>query len=500
MIRRSKVLWFGAPPSAEAKLEAEHRHLSIEEVRATPPSYATACAAVFWATPPHLPAAMEALETHLVHALDEGLYVQVVVADDAGHDDALGVVRTLVEEDCPVNMACRIGIGFKPHEVLEKAARHLSGPAINHSLNIAVQVGVVLSPGHEFMLRRAFSDCKSISLQRIAGGKSGAQTFYVDATLATSTAGPKPMPYFAKLDHPKKLAAELSLYSLFAEHHIPWHLRPNFQSSRCLYGVRDGILVGSFVENSQSLWEQARAGHGRAYIRALFDETLLGWRQQAQLAPLQQAGSVVAELRHFCDIGRIPPARVRAANALGHVDQPTVLWRKLINLPHERWRRAPMHGDMHAENVRVRKTDAIVIDFAKATHGPMCADLASLEVWLAFQAPPPGESRPERKAWLDSVKAMYSIDATRFSMSATTESGWIEECVTEIRSNAKKVCYGDDEYDRVLALYLLRHASFPADPECFEEDEYRRTTAYWLANRMVNDLTTKYLTPTSVTV
>jgi hypothetical protein len=379
MRNRNHVIWFGKPPTDSAHVEARNRHLAIDHFRGGEPNLDYACAAVFWATSSYLAATADDFERFLVAAINQGLYVHVVVADEAAHDD-LKRARDKLVGAAFADSALQLKINSAEHEVLERAARHSPGATANRRLQIDCPPDVELSDEQDFLLRRAFSDCKAISLRLLAGGKSGALTLYVDATLSTTTAGPRPMPYFAKLDDPRKLRDELMRYELYAEHHIAWHLRPNFQTKRNILGVGIGILVGNFVEPAYSFWEHTRKGEGPKYIRALFDETLAGWRGQTDWTKLQPHGSVVYELRSYFEPSRVPTQRVADADAFGSVASPAVLWRRLIDLPHEQWRKSPIHGDMHGENVRVRKDDAIVIDFAKTTDGPMCADLVSLEV------------------------------------------------------------------------------------------------------------------------
>jgi hypothetical protein len=51
----------------------------------------------------------------------------------------------------------------------------------------------------------------------------------------------------------------MKAFRSYAEHHVPWYLRPNFVAERSAYGVSRGILVGSFVANSCALAEAVRA-------------------------------------------------------------------------------------------------------------------------------------------------------------------------------------------------------------------------------------------------
>src|SRR6185369_6439599 len=219
-------------------------------------------------------------------------------------------------------------------------------------------------------------------------------------------------------------------------------------------------------------------------IRSLFEETLGGLRRQANTAT---TGSVVGLLEPYCRHERIPESRVTAAMDFGKdVNPPHVLWRKLLNLPADPWRQSAMHGDMHGENVRVRKGDAIVIDFAQAARGPMSADLANLEVWFAFHL----ASTAGITEWQARVDFMYAAEHIVASLGggtdqARTHSDWLSDCVHEIRKLAVQSVEAPDEYLRVIAVYLLRYASFKARGADEAADERRKTFAYWLANRLV---------------
>ncbi len=119
----------------------------------------------------------------------------------------------------------------------------------------------------------------------------------------------------------------------------------------------------------------------------------------------------------------------------------------------------------------------------------MCADLASLEVWLAFEWP--NGQNFDRAWWQRRVEQAYrptEIMRISWSQQDPAITHWVLPCLHEIRRLAKDCTLGADEYLRVLAVYLLRHASFPADARSSADDEFRRTYAYWLANRLVVSL------------
>jgi hypothetical protein len=436
---------------------------------------------------------VQAIESHLVIALNEGLLAQIVVANDGQRLE----VQRVVDEILPAGQlrdSCRIRVEPVPeHEVPQKALVHDPGPSSNRCLDIALNEGAELTEGQRLLLQRAFSDCKSIRLARIAGGFSGAGTFLVDATFLASNAGNRPVPFFVKLGNTGKIQKELNAYRIYAEHHIPWNLRPDFKPERTIVGVSHSVIVGSLVENSRPLWEVALEGKGPQHIRSLFEETLATLRagKEPETFSPGSRGSVVTQLEEFCRISCIPDGRVSAAKQFGgRIFEPKSLWRKLLDLPPQEWRGAVVHGDMHGENVRVRKSDAIVIDFYHTRCGPMSADLASLEVWLAFNTV--DGIWPDRKQWRELVEALYDPDAILRGVLASAAVGsksWLVDCVGEIRRIAADSTACAEEYLRVVAVYLLRQATFESDVECREDDEFRRTFAYWLANRVVLALT-----------
>jgi hypothetical protein len=488
---RPKLLWFGRPPSDADKREATNRNLKIEEVRSTTCiDLSHGRAAIFWATIPHFEEAVGELERLLVACIDNGLYVYVVV-ETIGQLNEIRRVFAKVHPRGESEGTCRVRTSpsispIEPHEAPQAALMHPVGPAANEALLIQAPPGVSLTESHTLLLQRAFHNCKSIQLELITGGLSGALTLYVRATLTDSNAGPHPLPFFAKLHESEKLQAEMQSFREYAEHHVAWYLRPNFVPDRCLYGVQNGILVGSFVEGSRSLWELAVEGEAPRHIRSLFTETLRVLRQDRQVSD----GSVIEPLETLSKYLTVSPERVERAKQFGGtIHPPRDLWRKLLNLPPRPWLRSSIHGDMHADNVRVRKEDAIVIDFVYAAKGPMSADLASLEMWLTFEWP---QGHPfDKAAWQEMAEHAYSpseVTRTTLNDEPPVPQHWLPPCLQEIRRLAKDSTLDVDEYQRVIAVYLLRTATFAANKHCIDDDEYRRSYAYWLANRLVLSL------------
>jgi hypothetical protein len=481
-LQRPNVLWFGRAPREEHKTEIAGRQMKLHAVTSQHPQVRYARAAIFWAADTEFDATLDVLERHIVTCIDEGLLVYVVVSDDVAQ---VTHVTKAIDDLVPKHASERNVIirtdAVTPHELANEALLHDPGPVAKEDLAFEGDVST-LTPQRKLLLQRAFSDSSIVKLTPIKAGFSGASTFIVHATVNASPPLPEPMPFFVKLGASGKLLDELTRFRRHAEHYITWNLRPNFLMERSIYGVAEGVLVGTFVEGSKSLAECAQAGGGEKYIAALFDETLAGWRKRADSH--KGSNSVVAALAVYDRHTNIPSLRVEEAQRLfgGEVRPPTTLWRRLISAPRQSWQECVMHGDMHGDNVRVRKDDAIVIDFAQADKGPACADAASLEVWFSFQAD--GLDVNQWQSWVENLYRPDVIDSM-LEGAAIDQGCWIHGCLSKIRHIGRKCVLGHDEYKRVLAVFLLRHASFEANPSDAEADELRRCFAYWLANRLV---------------
>lgn len=481
--QRGVVFWCGSPPSDAEKLEFGNRGLFLRVVsEGQAMDFAAGKGLVCSAKPPHLPYVRRQL-SQIGDALDHGLLIYLLAEDDTTH--------TYLESNLPAEIRgdafkhrIRRRTAISPHECAEMMARHSAGRALNPALEIAGPVDLNLDQSQEFLLKRAFSDCKSIALKSLTGGRS-ASVFEVRATLQFSEVGPRPMPFFAKLDDASDILQEQQCYESYASQHIPYHLRPNLDYTRCIAGVQKGILVGNFVDRSESLWDAVQAGKGPRSIDALFEDTLFGWRRQAYRNPTHR-GRVVGALPKVFRFENVVADHVTKAAEFGPVKAPRELWEDLLGLEELDLRFAPMHGDMHGLNVRVRDNDAIIIDLAKTCSGPLCADLASLDVWLSFE--PPSEV-PDRSAWLDLVKNLYSpTGLSRPPINEPGDSGmdWLHGSIRKIRMHSAAICE-PVEYQTAIALYLLRRACYPARGN-HVEDAFRRAAAYWVGSNLVGSL------------
>lgn len=491
-MERVQLFWFGrSPTDVERKLVEAHDFVLVAPQPSDDPNFGFGCAALFWATDMHFRSAATCLKKYLSRALNDGLYVMPIVSG-GDSDQRLQEIIEIVERTDPDRaLAGQYRVRSAPvdlHSVLHQILRHAPGPAQNTSL--MVDGGSHLGPEERLLLARAFHDCGHIRLEPIAPGWSGADTFIVYATLSQSNAGPEPMPFFVKLGHSGKLRDEMAKFRMYAEHHVPWYLRPNFVAERSIYGAPKGILVGTFVPDSTSLGECVRAGSGVCQIRSLFENTLAGLRRQRASGSTDNLPTVVDALAKYCDPDKVPQDRCDEAARIFNEELmgPDEVFWGLLGLPPQDWYECSIHGDLHGENVRVRKDDAIVIDFAHAGKGPACADLVHLEVSLAFDMADESLSRAEWTCTVDRLYSPEGIDASLNAPVTVSRTTWIDVSVGEVRACAAGFVTCNEEYKRVLAFYLLRQASFPAGDPLKDEDEYRRAYAYGLACRLVKSL------------
>jgi hypothetical protein len=484
--QRSKVLWLGASPQPEHQIEHANRGLTLCEVpldnfQRDGLDLVHARGLVLCAMPPKVSAVTAVLDC-VVQALNHGLYVVIMLADSLAH----GFVQQQLERHLPKGPARdRVQYRVRPSapEVAEIFARHVPGHAINRALQIHKTDDLVLTEPQGFLLQRAFADCVSVTLSTLAGGRS-ALTVLVQATLSNSMAGPHPLPFFAKLDAAARIVTERDCYERYADSHIAWNLRPNLQSARCLVGTELGILVGSFVTKSEPLWTLILQGRAGGAITSLFKETLAGWRDPA--AALQtETGSIAPALCGVFAYQNVRKRYLRAAAQLGVVREPQAVWEAFLNLPTRSWRKAPVHGDMHADNVRVRGDDAIMIDLARVTLGPPSADPACMEVWIAFQRPPAHHAVDEGE-WLATVRDLFDIRHVLAPPASDPAAplAWLRQGVLQTRQVASASSPPID-YAITLALYLLRRAMFEPDAEAPQADEVRRTWAWILGCQLL---------------
>lgn len=366
--------------------------------------------------------------------------------------------------------------------VANTVAENRPGAAPNFILNVSVDDVVRKLDGDaELLVRRAFSDCLNVHLVAMEGGRSGVRVYRAYAELAGGFHAQWPQPHFVKIGERAKILKEYEMYEDDVDPYIPFHLGPHLIRERCCLGAKEGVIVGDYVEESENLRDCASQGRGATAIACLFDRTLLGWHRRWREVPTPLS----LGLNHrFPQIWRMQSNRYARARALGatrDLNELRALFRRCNSVP---VLVAPIHGDLHASNVRVRATDAIVIDFYAHTDFPLVYDAACLEASLLVD----GFADDKRgiEEWLSSVASLYDHPVTGGRLphpNPKDRSCWFHACVRQIRRYARQWECVEDQYAGALAVALLNKAV--KDKSALEPEAPRRAAAYVLAERVL---------------
>jgi hypothetical protein len=478
---RADVLWYGAPPT-----DADREAFAWFDLRVVvadagdTPQFERVCGLVVNGFAPHLEDAERSLD-HVRPALDCGCLVYVLAEDDA------------------TQQRLQVGLNFKhdrirPYTMPTDArsyacviARQDVGSSPNYDLDIRGEGAKGLSDEDELLVRRAFSDAVEVQLEPLPAGRSGALVYQADARLKYSLAGARPMPFFVKLGRQDKIAAERRNYEVFAAIHVPFHLRPNLMSERCVEGRSQAALVGSLVENGTPLASVVRGGDGPPAIRYLFSETLMGWRKDAMEKEPSRA-CLADRLGHLVNSARAQ--LVDLARSFGDVYEPPELRGRLLGLGQQTFFVGSVHGDLHGENVFVvRGPYAILLDFGSVARGPIVADIANLDVWLACEPSADGDGTPTFEEWSDAMDRLYALDVLVRPPGPNVippRFGWLEDAVRELRSCAGDTVQCEQEYPVAVALHLAGRARHLDTHDAHEAN--RRAYAYYLACRLTDEL------------
>ena len=89
------------------------------------------------------------------------------------------------------------------------------------------------------------------------GGLSGIQAYRAVADRAAGHRGKQPLPYFLKIGNRNDIFREYQVYEHHVRGYIPFHLGPHLDCWRCCLGSEEGIIVGDYVGESESLCDCA---------------------------------------------------------------------------------------------------------------------------------------------------------------------------------------------------------------------------------------------------
>lgn len=467
--KRKLVFWLGPSPTESYNLEFRNRNLTIQVVDSIPkPAILSNARGVVVIYNEEKRNAFRSLILVLSKcAKTYGLAVMAIVPKDENYLSMYAELRR-------INWFPDNRISPTEYEVAEYIARHHVGPPVNLDLEIQALDSIELSEVEILLLKRAFYDCRKITLQFIPGGRS-AKVFQIEAVFNQSAYVPRPLPFFAKIGETERIKTEFKKYWQYVYHHIPFHLHPGIYHERSIFGDQRGIIVGNFVEKSESLREVIRNGR-TGIIGAIYLDSLKSWREQSK-----------SHENLNWDIFRpvdVPVERVSAARKLGSKKSPEELLSILNGLPNRKHQNGIVHGDLHDLNIRVRQNDAILIDFAKVREGPIVADCAALEVSLVFDHDLVGE---EKIKWIKFVKYIYALKFCKVVPDFKIEKAlcWLGAAVYEIRKIACSRRASEYEFSIVLALYLLNRSMYPGESEV---DEECKTYAYVIAELLILEI------------
>jgi len=491
MWSRHRVLWVGEQPSKDYQRKFVERRLEFfpTTIFECHERISTSLGVVFFAPTEEEFAKIE--KVLLALALAHGLKVVVI----SEFDTVFAWKQRLSEQPWHHNAEKRVKVLARNlqddvDELPEDFARFEIGP--QQSPRVQIEGGSTLREEDLVLLRRAFSDCTQVRLQKMTTGT--ALVFQAFARLENSRIGPYPLPLFVKLHKKRKIARELKNYRDSTTHFIPFNARPNLGFDRCLLGAERGLIVGDFVEHSDSLAELVRRGTAGLAVNSLFENALRGWRSQAYLQP----GAIV--VGPLLQDGAIRSWDERAqqqaesyaveAKKQGALDTAAAIGALLDQLPNIRHRRGTIHGDLHGENVRVRASEAILIDFAAVEDfGALVMDPAALETSLVLKCTASASHPFDETDWIELVRALYSLENLVKLPDVRAPTAPMNELWNVVRQ-IRRFGYSDQltdlEYARAVAIQLLRHALRRRDDN---EPRQRRPMFICLAGALAKALT-----------
>lgn len=489
---RNKVLWHGCRQGREDDLEFSRRDLILETIDDEPlgdPSLIGARGIVYSIGDAGVARAVRHLERNASCIVDHGLWLGFLTLESAV---TTHVEKELVQLGVPKS-AVKLLEGdsneIPDYQIAQLFARH--DPKLGWKQSLDLEFGPETEPldtPDERLIRRAFSDCTHIRITRLGEGRT-AETYMVQAVFAGKSIAPRPLPFFVKLGERSKIMREQDSYRDYANFFIPFHLRPNLDPNRCLFGLRRGILVGNFVERARSLWTAVEEGKASAAIDSLFDVTLAGWWAQGLRSDGRvRQGSVAGKLTDsIFNYEKVKPEIEARARTLGLQSAPKELWLRLIGCRWQGYYEGPMHGDLHPDNVFVRGGDAILIDLGSVQPGPLSGDPACLETSLTFETRKEDESLHFAK-WRDDIDKLYAPEALGQIPPLLDGAGaWANRwnAARQVRELATRTHSGS-EYAAAIAVYLLRRSMYGPHSEVDEEvDVQHRAYAMVAAERLV---------------
>lgn len=509
---RKMVVWAGTDVPNCAKVAFEARDLVVSqctfEQLASGPFLAGVGAVVFTQDSGGADVLKGLIETHAPRLLNYGCTVIARIIPDPVSDASFraGMYRANLpfgnlvvgtaastsasnqstEGDPPLPQVRFYGDTVGWESVANFIVSHPAGDAPDD--NVTIEPKSMFTEEQLLLLKRAFAGYAEVHLTKLDSGRSGAKALRANARRHGITGG-WVQPHFVKIGQRPAITIEYFNYDERVDPYIPFHLSPNIQKERCCLGAKLGLLLGDYVDGSESLEacaKDSRAGHA---IACLFDRTLRGWYKMATLDE-----RVLSSMNEDFKLKRnFPKGRLELARNIGAHHDLQIMEKHLKQCSSKQWLRGPTHGDLHATNVRVRATDAIVIDFQAYSNGLVLRDIARLEVSLLVDGfrrstyeDPTNATKFDGKGWLKDVEQLYLCDPTSNHPldyeDPSSRAHWFHLCVRQVRLHARPFELGVGQYAAALGMELLLKSARDEAPP-FEH--YRRAASYYLAERML---------------
>jgi hypothetical protein len=359
------------------------------------------------------------------------------------------------------------------------------------------------------LLKRAFWNCSELHLTLLDGGMSGAPVFKAYALLEAGLVRPDatessyPHLYFVKIGRRKKIVDEHDKYCGYIVEYVPFHLGPRLRRDRCNLGSTQGILVGDFVEGTESLITCARAARCAHVISGLFEKTLGAWRKQKRVDP-DRSLSKYLENKWYIENSNLlialPPARAEIVRQFGGdidiVPLKTTFESHGNTLP----LMAPAHGDMHATNVLVRHGDGILIDFEKLEpHYPLTYDPASLEGGLLVEGFVEDLKKQRFKSTelVKFIEPLYERSALKGCGTTLCRPGhpteWYYDAVNQMRNLSWAAENVPGQYALTLALCLVRKGCNTHQNLVGEAHSTSRAIAFFFGQKILREFAQKII-------
>jgi len=383
--------------------------------------------------------------------------------------------------------SCRFFVQGTPWSEIAKV---IASRRVDDAVNLTVKLrGDVPRGARATLMKRAFAEpsFKTVHLTRLGGGYSGAHAFKAQV----ERSGGKPIPYFLKIGTRKKIVEEYNGFLIGVEPYVPFYLAPPMLKENCCLGSTEGLILEHYVTESESLLECAEGGRAISPISCLFSRTLNAWHRSTATHTLgdfvskKLPDSIDAQVIKCAKALGQPQALNNLRSAFNRLGAP-------LRVPYS-W----IHGDLHAENIRIRANDAVIIDMEKHCTGPLLWDPACLE--CSFLIEGFGRDTRDPKSWFKSIKPCFFDEMYNFwsHEHLTDKSSWFHVAINQIRLFVRSMVRNEDDYLAVLAAALLWKAGKPLtmssdvsteERKDIRRQQFRRGAAYLIAQHLLERL------------